>query len=150
MDITAKDIIEKDIIPDIADNKIIDISNKELIYTENVKDIFMDIERAKRTIEIEDYIAAVSHMRRCSEKFVDEILLVGKIPPYCFLKLKQYDKINLINQKGIIGEKEVSVLEEIRANGNDAIHRGIASEKIARELLGMLQETVHAWLNLND
>ena len=134
----------------IANNTKIQIKNNKLIYSENVKDLFVDIERAKRSIDIGDYIGCVSHLRRCSERFLDEVLIEGNIMPYRFINLKQIEKINLINDEGLLDEKSIIFIHKIRISGNAAIHEGQADEYTAKHLLEVLQDIIHQWISINN
>ena len=134
----------------IANNTKIQIKNNKLIYSENVKDLFIDIERVKKSIGIGDYIGSLSHLRRCSERFIDEVLIEGNIMPYKFINLKQVERINLIDDEGLLDKRSVDFIHKIRISGNEAIHDGQADEATAKHSLEVLQDIIHQWISNNN
>lgn len=131
----------------LRENTEIKVKNKTLIYSEEIKDVFIDIEIAKKTMIIEDYIATISHLRRCGEKFATEVLMSSGILPYKFMNLNQYDKIKLVQQEKLLSYGAVKLLDKIRDNGNGAVHEGQADKKVAEEFLSNMQAEVHNWIS---
>ncbi|UXZ09779.1 DUF4145 domain-containing protein [Clostridium perfringens] len=132
----------------LLDNTNIKIKNKKLIYSEEIKDIFIDIERCKKTISIEDYVAALSHLRRASERMLTEIILQSDTQNKSLKDLTSFQKINIIKGNNIITAKEVKLLDEIRLTGNEAVHEAIGDKKTNFNVFRKIQKFL-SWMVRN-
>ena len=134
----------------LKDNMNIKVKNNSLIYSEKIKELFIDIERAKKTFGIEDYVASLSHIRRGAEKFIDEVLMNSRISSEKFVNLSQYEKIKLSQCENILPNRTVQLLDMIRDCGNYAVHKGHADKENTQKLLESIQNEIHNWISNNN
>ena len=118
-----------------------------IVYSENIKNIFLDIERSKKSMLIEDYIGALSHLRRASGILVEEILMQSDILPYKYLNLSTFERLNIIKENGLADENELKLLHEIRQTGNIAVHKAEADLTSTESLIKSFQRLLHEWIN---
>ena len=134
----------------LSDNTNIKIKNKELLYSEKVKNIFIDIELCKRNISIEDYVGALSHLRRAAGRMLTEVLLQSGMEYNKFKGLTSFKKINIIKENRIIADKEIELLDEIRLTGNESVHQAIGNENETLMYLEKFKNFLHNWLEINN
>lgn len=80
-----------------------------------------------------DSNTALIKLRLFGEKFVEYILTCESLSE--FLPNKQVDRINILQNKGLIDSNISSTLHKIRMNGNKASHNGFSSESCAKDML---------------
>ncbi len=134
----------------INENTSISIKNNSFIYSDEIRELFVEIDRAKRSIEIEDFIAAISHLRRVSESYLEKVLLLSNVLPYKFIDLNQYERINLANYEGLINDNDKEILHWIRINGNDAVHSGKGDKETAIKIMDELQKQIYKWIEIHN
>lgn len=130
----------------IDENIKIKVINNKLIYSDEIRELFIDIERSKRSIIMKDYIASISHLRRAAEKFLDKVFIANGVLPYKFINLNQYERIEFAKNEDLLSDDCVKVLNIIRENGNLAVHEGEADKELTENILGNLQKEIHKWI----
>ena len=131
----------------IEDNTNIKVINKELIYNERIKNIFIDMNRIEKNLYINDYVGALSHLRRANEILVSEVLNQSEILPYEYIDLTTYNKLKLIDKMNLLENKEIDFLHEIRQTGNEAVHGGIVNPESTKMLIISFKEYLHKWID---
>uniref|UniRef100_UPI00261ECE79 hypothetical protein n=1 Tax=uncultured Clostridium sp. TaxID=59620 RepID=UPI00261ECE79 len=134
----------------IEENTKLNVKNSKFIYSDEVRNLFIDIQRAKRNFEIEDYIGAISHIRRGGEVLMENIFLKSTLRPYEYIKLDFYNKINFAKSNNLINLSTYENITIIRESGNKAVHNALDDKHKARQVIDILQNEVEKWIDKNN
>lgn len=102
-----------------------------------------DVELCERSKNNNDYIGAISHLRRACERYLDELYDDSLGNSSTSLKGKSlFEKIEMVSKINALKDSQIQVLHRIRRKGNCAIHYGEATEELANELLNNIKEII--------
>ncbi len=136
----------------IRKNTNIVIRNKTLIYSQGVKDLFINIDRAKSSFSYVDYVGSLVHLRRGLEELIHVALTYNNISIGDIAELTLYDRLNLAELKNIFSSQELAFYHNLRKEANDnGAHMGAVENKESTEFY--LEEFIrfaHKWIENNN
>jgi len=136
----------------IRSNTNIVIKNKTLIYSQGVKDLFINIDRAKSSFGHGDYVGSLVHLRRGLEELVHTALTFNNISTGDIAELTLFDRLNLVELKNIFSPQELAFYHNLRKEANDnGAHMGAVENKDSTKFY--LEEFIkfaHRWIEKNN
>lgn len=136
----------------IRNNTNIVIKNKPLIYSQGVKDLFINIDRAKSSFSNKDYVGSLIHLRRGLEELAHVALTYNNISLDDIAVLTLFDRLNLAKFKNIFSSQELAFYHNLRKEANDnGAHMGAVENKDSTKIY--LEEFIkfaHKWIENNN
>jgi hypothetical protein len=122
------------------------------LYSQGIKDLFIDIDRAKAGFRNGDYVGSLVHLRRGLEELVCVALKTNGVSFDDIANLNLFDRLNLAESKEIFSSKEMEFCHKLRKEANDnGAHMGALDNKDTTAIY--LEEFIkfaHKWIENNN